>query len=151
MSEWRELAHRHRLEMHFPMGSDFSCFATAGFCWFPPCLPIWMKLTFRSCTPCRWHLLYQWSLGRFGPLVARLSLPFPLPVNTSPLLTRFPPRTTSPGRFAGTRPSKPRPDRLLCALRGGSARPDPFLRWAMRSGYAYLALPLSFLVQLALC
>ena len=37
MSERRDLAHRHRLEMH-PLGSDFGCFATAGFCWFSSAL-----------------------------------------------------------------------------------------------------------------
>ena len=30
------------------------------------CSPIWMKLTFRSCTPWRRYLLPYWSLGWFG-------------------------------------------------------------------------------------
>ena len=148
MSEWRELAHRHRLEMHFPWGQLLAIslqLVSAGF-------PLPSNLdevniaelhAMASAPPSRW------LAEPCGRRLAQLLPPFPQPVNTSPLPTSSSPRTATSWPSVDTLRSLRCPARSLCAQRRNVARPAHSTRWGPPSGFAFLARPLFFLARLA--
>ena len=148
MSEWRELAHRRRLEMHFPWDQLLAVslqLVSAG-CPMPANLADvnlseLHAMASASPFPVAFRAVWPTARAAFAP-------PFPLPGNTSSLLTSSSLRTASSLQFVGTLRKLPRRAKSLCAQRGNSTFPAPLPGWGPPIESASLARPTFFLARL---